>query len=87
MHTLYTTHYTLHTTHYTLYTTLYTTLLQVWVCKYSPPGNMSGEPPYKTARRLTGATTTDAAAAATAQGDNKKAKVEGAREHKLANWI
>eukprot|EP00953_Heterococcus_sp_UTEX-ZZ885_P018598 10385-Heterococcus_DN1.PRE.2 len=56
----------------------------VWVCKYSPPGNMSGEPPYKTARRLTGATD---AAAATAQGDNSKAKVEGVRKHKLANWI
>jgi hypothetical protein len=43
---------------------------------------MSGEPPYKTARRLT-----DAAAAATAQGDNTKTKVEGVRKHKLANWI
>jgi hypothetical protein len=44
---------------------------------------MSGEPPYKTARRLTD----DASAAATAQGDNSKAKVEGVRKHKLANWI
>jgi hypothetical protein len=49
---------------------------------------MSGEPPYKSARRLssTAATDADATTAANVQGDGSKAKT-GVRQHKLANWI